>query len=129
MPVVTDVDADFADTSLENRIPQISRSKVELLPETGRAVRDVHLAKFAQVAAPGVDGGCCVVVNPGEILFVHGHNQNDVVPPCKLTHQPSRRSVWDALRQLVPSRLLLGAEVWTVEQLLQADNLRPEVCC
>src|SRR5262249_3470333 len=47
--VVTDVDADFADGSLEHGIAEVARTEIELLPETGRGLRDVVLAILAEI--------------------------------------------------------------------------------
>src|SRR5438093_12919550 len=64
VPVVADVDADLAHARVEDRVPQITRPEVELFPETGGAMGDMHLAELAQVAAVGIDHGRGVVVNP-----------------------------------------------------------------
>src|SRR6185503_10106073 len=55
MTVIADVDADLAVLGLEYRIAQIAGTKIELLPESRQAMRDVVLAVLAQVAAIGVD--------------------------------------------------------------------------
>ena len=88
-------------------------------------MRDVHLAELAEVAAVGVDHRRRVVVDAGEVLLVDRHDQHDLMLPGDLGHQPGRGAVGHGLGQFVPSRLLLGAEVRAVEQLLQADDLRP----
>ena len=88
---------------------------------------DVHLAKLAEVSTIGVDNGRRVVVNAGQVFLVNRHDQDDVVPLGKLTHEPGRRPVGNALGQLVPSRFLFGAKVRTVKQLLQTDDLGPAV--
>ena len=43
----------------------------------------------------------------------------------ELAHQLRGRPVGHSLGQLVPARFLLGTEVRTVKQLLQADDLCP----
>ena len=88
-------------------------------------MRDVHLAKLAEVAAVGVDHGGRVVIDARQVFFVNRHDQHDLVLPGELGHQLGRGTVGHALGQLVPPRLLLGAKVGTVKQLLQADDLRP----
>ena len=88
-------------------------------------MRDVHLAKLAEVAAVGVDHRRRVVIDAGQVFLVDRHDQHDLVLPGELGHQLGRGAVGDALGQLVPPRLLLGAEIRAVEQLLQADDLRP----
>ena len=61
--VVADVDADLADRGVEDRVAQVARAEVELLPEARVAVRDVDLAELAEVLAVGVDHGGRVVVD------------------------------------------------------------------
>src|SRR5439155_15621594 len=79
MAVITDVGADLAGPRFENRIAEVPRPKIKFLPEAGLAVRDVHLAKLAQVLAVRVDHRGGVIVNPRQIFFVDGHDQDHAV--------------------------------------------------
>ena len=86
-------------------------------------MRDVNLAKLAEVLAVGVDHGGRVVVHAGQVLFVHRHDDHHLVLLGQVLHQLGRRPVGNPLGEVVPLDLLLGAEVRAVEQLLQADDL------
>src|SRR5262249_331494 len=44
-----------------------------------------------------------------------------------LTHQPGCRPLRDALRQIVPLGLLFSTEIRSIEEFLQANNLRPSI--
>jgi hypothetical protein len=74
-------------------------------------VGDVGLAVFAEVLAVGVDDGRGVVVDAGLVLFVDG---TTITMRCffgQLHHELRGRPLRDALREVVPLRLLLRAEV------------------
>ena len=49
--VVADIDADFGEAEVEDRIAEVAGPEVELLPEARRNVRDVRLAVLAEVGA------------------------------------------------------------------------------
>src|SRR6266568_3855508 len=121
--VVADVHADLGVSGLEHRVAEVPGPEVELLPEARLAVRDVGLAVLAEVAAVRVDHRRGVVVDSRLLLLVHRHHQHHLVLPGQLLHEGDGRPVGDTLGQVVPARLLLGAEVRPVEQLLQAEDL------
>src|SRR4030095_10866345 len=84
MTIVADVDADVRITSLEHRVAEIPGMEVELLPEAGRAMRDVVLAILAEVRAVGIDHGGGVVVDPGAIFLVQRDDDHHLVLLCSL---------------------------------------------
>jgi hypothetical protein len=65
------------------------------------------------------------VLNFPDLNFIDGNDQRDAKLPGQLHHELHGGAVGDALGEVVPSRGLLGAEVRAVEDLLQADDLRP----
>ena len=71
-----------------------------------------------------MDDGGGVVVDAFLLDLVDGHDQGDVVLPRQVLHQADGGAVGDRLGEIVPLGGLLGAEVRTVEDLLQADDLR-----
>jgi hypothetical protein len=40
-----------------------------------------------------------------------------------LLYEFSGRAVWNTLSEVIPADILLGAEIWTVEELLEAEDL------
>src|SRR5579862_7424483 len=123
MPVVTDVDAHFADRRLEHRIAEIARLEVKLLPEAGFTMRDVVLAVFAEEFAVGIDHSRCVVIGARSLFFVDRHHDHHAVLFSELLHQLRRRTVRHALRRFIPFDFLFAAEVRTVENFLHAQHL------
>src|SRR5579859_5173785 len=121
--VVTDVDADARVARRENRIARVAGREVELFPKAGVAVRDVVLAVFSEVAAVGVDDGGGIVIKPGHFDFVNGHDQDHLMLFGELLHARDGGATGDALGQFVPARLLLRAEIWTIKELLQTEDL------
>src|SRR5262249_14713934 len=61
--VVAYVHANVGELRLEDRIAEIARSEIKLLPKTGSTVWDVVLAIFAQVFAVRIDYGSGVVID------------------------------------------------------------------
>jgi len=61
--IVADVNADFSNRRIEDRVAEISGTKIEFLPEAWLAMRDMDLAKLAEVLAIRVDDGRRVVVD------------------------------------------------------------------
>jgi hypothetical protein len=78
-------------------------------------VRDVVLAVFAQIFAVGVDDRGGVEVEAGHLLFVDRDHDHHAVFGGDLLHQLRGGSVGNALGQVVPADVLLGAEIRTVE--------------
>jgi hypothetical protein len=125
MPVVADVHTHIRITSLEDRIPEIARPEVELLPESGGTMGDVVLPVFAKVRAVGVDDSGRVVIDPRTVLLVQRDDDDHLVLLRDLLHEPRGRPVRNALHGVVPSRALLGTEVRAGEDLLHAQDLNP----
>src|ERR1017187_7456909 len=125
--VVTDVDADARHAHVEHRIAQVARPEIELLPKAGRHVRNMRLAIFAEIAAFGRNHRGGVVVHALQLAFVYRDNQGDVVLAGDVLHEAHRGAVRHGLGEIVPSHLLLGAEIRTVEQLLEAHDSRAGV--
>ena len=123
VPVVADVDADLRERRLEHGISEVARTEIELLPESGLAVRDVRLAVLAEVLSVGVDHGGRVVVDPRLIFLVDRRHDHHPMLLRELAHQGNRRAIRYALGEVIPPCLLFGAEVRSVEELLQAEDL------
>src|SRR6202050_1860737 len=123
VPVVADVHADPADRGVEDRVAEVARPEVELLPEA-LDLRDVGLAVLAEVAAVRVDHRGGVVVDAGVLLLVHRRDDHDAVPAGHVLQQRGRRTPGDLLGVGVVVGVLHLAEVRSVEQFLQADHLR-----
>src|SRR5687768_6374272 len=121
--VIADVHADIRITRLEHRVAEVPGAEVELLPEPGRAVRDVVLPILAEIRAVGIDDSGGVVVDAGAVLFVEWHDDDHLVLLGDLLHEPSGRPARDGLDRVIPSCTLLGAEVRAGEDLLHAEEL------
>src|SRR5690349_9421603 len=115
MAVVADVDSDPRVFSFKGRKTEVARGEVKLLPKSGKAMRYVSFSIFAQVLSVGVDHGGSVVINPSHLFFVDWHYHHHPMLPGDLAHQLSGWAIWNALYHLVPSRILLGGEVGSVE--------------
>ena len=124
MAVVANVNADASILCLKHGIAQIARSEIKLFPESGMAVRDVMLAVFAEIAAIGVDHRGGVEINAGHLLLVNRDHNDHAMFRGEFLHHAHRRTIGHALRQFVPTRILLRAEVRAVEKFLQAQDLR-----
>ena len=122
--VVADVHADLADRGLEDRVAEVARPEVELLPEP-LDVRDVGLAVLAEVRPVRVDHGGRVVVDARGllVLLVHRGDDDHAGLLGEVLHPLGRRSVGDVLGVAVVLGVLHLAEVRPVEQLLEQDEL------
>src|SRR5258708_22436527 len=123
VPVVADVHAHAAVARLKHRISRVAGREVKLLPKTRMAMRNVVLAVFSEVASVGINHGRGVEIDAGHFHFVHRNHQHHAVTPRQTLHALDRRPFGNALGEFVPARLLLGAEIRTVEKFLQAENL------
>ena len=123
VPVVADVHADPADRGVEDRVAQVARPEVELLPEALH-LRKVGLAVLAQVAPVGVDHRGGVVVDARVLFLVHRRDDHDAVLPRHVLQQLGGRPVRDRLGVGVVVGVLHLAEVRPVEELLEAHHLR-----
>src|SRR5947209_736666 len=123
MPVIADVNSHARMPRLEDGIAGVSRSEVELLPESRSDLRDVVLAVFTEILPIGVDDCSGVEIKAGHLLFIHGNNNHHLVLGRDLLHQLRGWTVGHALGHLVPFLILFGAEVGTVKELLKTENL------
>src|SRR5258706_1574774 len=123
MAVVANVNAYARVSRLKHWVTGVARREIKFLPKARMAVRDVVLAIFSQVAAVGVDHRRGVVVDAGHFHFIDRHDKHHLVLFRQLLHARDGRPVWHALSQFIPARLLLGAEVRTVEEFLEAEDL------
>ena len=121
MTVVADVDADGRVLGLEDRVAKVAGLEEVLLPEAGR-VRQVVFAVRAEERAIGVEDRGGVVVDAGLRAFVERHYDDHIVL-LGILGQAIAGGAGHGLCRLVPARVLAGAEVWTVEDLLQAEDL------
>src|SRR5262245_47393451 len=121
--VVAYVHANVGELRLEDRIAEIARSEIKLLPKTGSTVWDVVLAIFAQVFPVRIDYGSGVVIDALQVLLVYGDDQRHAVFLCDLTHHLYRWAVGDFLHHAVPSWRLLGTEIGAGKNLLHAQDL------
>ncbi|TMD12716.1 MAG: TIGR03842 family LLM class F420-dependent oxidoreductase, partial [Chloroflexi bacterium] len=96
-----------------------SRKRIEELIDVG----DVRLAVLTQHRAIVLDQHRGVVVDAGLGLFVERHDQRHLVLLRQRLHPPDGWAVVP-LGGVVPLGILLGAEVGTKEDLLQAGDLR-----
>ena len=110
VPVVADVHADLADRGVEDRVPAVAGTEVELLPEALR-LRDVLLAELAEVRAVGVDHGGGVVVHPGLLVLVHRQHHHHAELLGDAAEPLRRRAVGDQLGVAVVLGVLHLAEV------------------
>ena len=123
VPVVADVHADLADGGVEHGVPHVPRTEVELLPEPIH-VRDVRFSVFAEVFPVCIDDRGGVVVDADLVFLVHRYDQHHRVLLGELLHELRRRTVGNFLRVAVVLGVLHLAEIRTVEELLQAHDLR-----
>src|SRR2546426_11807325 len=123
MPVVADQDPDPTDRGVPHRVAEVAWFEIKLLPKTGADVRDVRLAVLAQHRAVVLDEDRGVVVDAGLRLLVERHDQRHLVLLRQRLHPFDGRAVVP-LGGVVPLDVLLGAEVGTKEDPLQAGDLR-----
>src|SRR5260221_8319609 len=123
MPVVANINADPGKGGIEAGVAEISRPKIELLPEARSYVGDMRFSILAEVFAVGVDNCGRIVINAGLLFLVDWHDQNHAVLFRHVLHKLDRRTVRDLFDSLVPTRLLFGAEVRRGKDLLEAKHL------
>src|SRR5438445_272381 len=123
MAVVANVDAHARVARVKDRVTGVARREIKFLPEARMAVRDVVLAIFSEVAAVGVDHRGRIVVDAGHLHFINRDDEYHLVLLRELLHARDGRAVRHPLGQFVPSRLLLGAKVGSVEKFLEAEDL------
>ena len=124
MAVVADVHADLADGRLEDRVAQVPRTEVELLPEA-LDVRDVGLAVLAEVRAVRIDHGSGVVVDArgALVLLVHRGDDDHAGLLREVLHALRGGPVGDQLGVAVVLGVLDLAEIRPVEEFLEEDEL------
>ena len=94
--VVTDVHANFANSSIKDWITVCARCEVVLLPET-RNLRDVLFTVLAQIATVCINNGCSVVVQTWLHNFVHWQHEHHVQLFCKSLKTLCSWTVWNWL--------------------------------
>src|SRR4029079_5907351 len=87
-----------------------------------RIIRDVHLPVHAEEFSVGVDDSCGIAIDTGGLSLENGNDQNHVQLLRDLLHSLDRWS-WNWLGDVEALALLRFAEVGSVEELLQADDL------
>ena len=107
---------------VKDRVPQISRTKIEFLPEPGQ-VRQVRLPILAQVTAVGVDHRGRVVIKTWLIFLIQRYDQHHLCLGGQFLHPLRRRPIGDALGKTIPLRILNLAEIRAMEQLLETEHL------
>src|SRR5579862_1264425 len=123
MPIVADVDADPAEAQIEHRVSEVSGPEIELFPEAGCDMRDMRLAVFSQVPASPIDDGRSVVVHALILDLIDGHHQRHSQLFGEIPHQTNRWAVGYRLGGIVPACALLGTEIRSVKNLLEAGDL------
>src|SRR5574337_1983673 len=121
VPVVADVDPDPADGGGEDRVAEVSRTEIELLPER-RQVRDVVFAVFAKQRAIVVDHRGRIVILPfvGDLIDRQHDHQLQLLGQGL---EPLHGRAGNRLDVPVVLLVLRGAEVRSVAQLLEPDDL------
>src|SRR5215470_8209436 len=115
VPVIANINSNPRVTGIKSREAQVARSKVELLPKSGQAVRDMRLSVFAQELTIGVDDRGGIVVNASHLLFINRDDHSHLVSCSNPAHQSRGRPVRDALDQIVPVRILFRGKVGTIK--------------
>ena len=122
MTVVTDVHADGGVARLEDGVAAVSWLEEELLKEAGIHLRNVLLAILTKVSAISVIDGSGVVEDAAHLALIHRNDHHHGMLLSSVGNQVGG-GAGDFFGSLVPARVLAGAEVWSVEDLLQAQNL------
>src|SRR5882724_476482 len=86
-------------------------------------MRDVSLAILAQISSVGINHRSGVVKHTGHLLFVDRNDHRHLVFARYAAHQLSGWSIGYAFDKIVPVRVLLGRKVWSIEELLEANDL------
>src|SRR5579863_519009 len=122
MAVVTDVDPDRTDGGLKDRIAEVARPEVVLLPKPGY-LRDVVLSVLAEVGAVGINDKGGVVEDSRHLFFVDRDDEDHVQLFGELAHQLRRRAGRHRLRVREVLGVLHLAAVRAVEELLETEDL------
>jgi hypothetical protein len=119
--IVADVDTDLGVSGLENGVAEVSWLEEELFPETS-GVGNVVLSVLAEVFTISVNDGGSVIENTSHVLFVDGSDDNHLVF-LGIFRQKVGGGAGDGFSRGIPGLVLAGAEVRSVEDLLEAENL------
>ena len=100
--IVANVDAHLADPRREDRIAKVAGPEIKLLKKARIALGDVRFTVLAQVRAVGVDDRGGVVIDPGQVFLVNGHDEANAVLFGQFHHQFGCRPVGNALGERIP---------------------------
>lgn len=120
--VVTDVDADRPDRGLKNGIAEVAGLEVKLLIETRVHVGDVVFTVEAEQLTVRVNHRGGVVVHACHSELVNGDDDHHAVLFRDLLHALHGRA-GDRLGEVVPARVVLGAEIGAIEKFLITEYL------
>ncbi len=123
MPVVADVHAHAGVTRVEHGVPEVTGLEEVLFPKT-RGLWNVILAVFPKIAAIGIKYSRGIVIHARHLAFVHRHHHGHVVLLGQ-RREFFERGSRHGFGEVVPARILAGAEIRAVEDLLQPQYLHP----
>ena len=83
---------------------------------------DMVLAIFAEIFSIGVDDGCRVVIDAGDLFLVYRRHDDHAMLLRNLLHQLHCWSVRDLFNSVIPASFLLGTKIWGVKNLLHAQH-------
>src|SRR5579862_5501472 len=121
--VIANINADSRVLCFKHWIAEIAGCEIKLLPKSGMTMRNVVLAIFAKIPAVGVDYRSCIEIHARHLFFVDGNHNHHAMFRGDFLHQLSRRPVGHALREFVPTCVLLRTKIRPVEKFLQAKDL------
>src|SRR5579862_9376233 len=121
--VIANINADSRVLCFKHWIAEIAGCEIKLLPKSGMTMRNVVLAIFAKIPAVGVDYRSCIEIHARHLFFVDGNHNHHAMFRGDFLHQLSRRPVGHALREFVPTCVLLRTKIRPEEKFLQAKDL------
>src|SRR5262249_51026662 len=110
MAVVANLNADASEAQVEDGIAQISWTKVEFFPESGRHVRNMSFAIFTQIVAVITDHGGGVVVDALLLALVDRDDKRDPPLARLLLHEADDGPLGHGFGDIVPAGFLFRAE-------------------
>src|SRR5438067_5030935 len=104
MAAITTGIVEAGEIEVENRVAGVAGAEIEFLPETGRNMRDVGFAVFAEIRAVVVNDGGGVVINPLLLTFVDRNDEHDPVLAGEVAHELDGGAARDLFGRVVPAR-------------------------